>query len=89
MNNQPGENAPNGVAAKIDRVADALTRDARLRASGQAKMANGELEAKLGERLDELRAWTIQRPITALVVTACLGFFFGARWASQWHRKNA
>lgn len=89
MNTSRGEDVARSTAGKVEQAAGTLSGTTRLKAKGEVRQASGELEAKLAERLGELREWTVQRPITALVITACIAFVRGARWASQWHRDNA
>lgn len=89
MNKNEGDRSTRIESEKVGRTSAVLTRGSTPVAKGQVKQASGELETKLGEQLDEVRKWTVQRPLTAIVITACIAFVSGARWASQWHRDNS
>ena len=88
MNKIQAEGSARIVSGKTRQTEGLRAANAGLRANGEVNQANGELEAALGAQLQELRKWTVQRPLTALVLTACIAFVFGARWASQWRRNN-
>jgi len=89
VNTIQGKGSARGIPGNVDQAPGTPGGDLRIKPRGQVQQASGELEAKLAERLDEVRVWTVERPITALVITASIAFVLGARWASNWHRNNA
>lgn len=77
MNENQVEGTVNKVAGRIQDAAGALTGDADQQLKGKARAASGDVQAKAGDLVEQARAWTAERPLSAVMIAAGLFYVIG------------
>lgn len=77
MNDNQVEGTVNKVAGRIQDAAGALTGDAGQQIKGKARAASGDAEARAGDFVEQARAWTVERPLSAVLIAAGLFYVIG------------
>lgn len=65
------------IAGSIESAAGRLGGSAETEMSGRAREAVGEVQQNYGAAIDAARSFAVERPITALLAAAGIGFLFG------------
>lgn len=66
------------VAGEIKDAVGNLTDDPQVQLEGKARQVAGRTQARYGEAVDQLTGFAHHRPLSALAITAAIGFLFGA-----------
>jgi len=71
------EGTASKVTGRVEQAAGNLTGDNSLRARGQARAMAGNAQVSVGQALDELRGFTTDQPLAALLAAGGVGMLVG------------
>jgi uncharacterized protein YjbJ (UPF0337 family) len=74
--------AKKGMGVLEEKIGD-LVGDAKTQASGQARQIVGGLEATVGQVIDEVRDFTAEKPVAALLAAGGIGLILGMLMARR------
>ncbi|MEO8747092.1 MAG: CsbD family protein [Rhodanobacter sp.] len=83
MNENQVEGTVNKVAGRVQDAAGALTGDAAQQLKGKARAAAGDAQAKAGDVVGSVRQWAVERPLSAVLITATVAYVVGRLMGSR------
>jgi uncharacterized protein YjbJ (UPF0337 family) len=83
MNDHQVEGTVNKFAGRVQDAAGALAGDADQQVKGKARAIAGDVQAKAGDAVEQVREWAADRPLSTVLVTAGVSFVLGILWARR------